>query len=1466
MAVTDFAAQRAQYGIARPVVDGDRLVFVADDGIHGPEIWEHRAGEATAHLVADTCPGPCSLIPWLLAVDGDAVFFVGSPSDSSGGPRPFVVDGAGVRQLADVTPAYANDGWMRVGDRLYFAGTFDVFEQELWVIDLPARTARRLTSFLEPFAFGYDYDWGRLGNVLLFGADDGIHGNEPWRSDGTVAGTRLLADLVGSDLTPTGPPAVPQGLVVQQVGESAFEVSWAPVAGAQSYELDVRSPVDLEPTPGDGGVVYLAGLDLGTPVTVRVRAVNAFGTSAYSDPVSATIASHPPGEPCVADDATLCLRQGKFRIEVAWRNQHGGGHGAGRALPAAGSDRSGYFWFFKPDNVELIVKLLDGTGSNGYWWTFYGALSDVEYWVTVTDTVSSGTRTYHNPPGQICGRGDTAALAGVRVPPAEAVRLPMSDPESGPFVMADLGMIAPATAGRRLRRRRRHAVPARRPLPRAGVLVRPAQRPLRNRCGAAVHRPQRILHLLQRRERRAGGQGARWPCGRRQALVLLRRPVRRPVHHPRRRPRRRYLEAVRQHPRQHLRPRRHLDVRGRSGSGVSPVFRHVSFAALAVASVCCVLGGVHGEAATPAPTPAYVPVGSNPSAFHELSNVTVFFAWDGDPNEGDQRGELWRTDGTAAGTVPLGACDGACGLDGIAVGGSRQVAFYWIADTQLHYDLWRTDGTAAGTVRLTDYGADTWGVRETESQFTWNAQSGRLLYWVPDLVHETSILWVSDGTPAGTRAVFAPPAGRFGEGRPVVAGSHFVFVLGREASSTSLDSEVWSTDGTTAGTKVLVAIPDFEVLEMVQTRFGTLFSGRPYSGGGFPCPVQLWASGGTAATTAALGEFGVYTPNCNTARLELQGELGDGAYFVAGLPDDPELWTTDGSPAGTRALTDFASRPQNLVGGALAEWKGGVYVAARDVAHGNELYRVDAGGITLVADVCPGACSANPMLVLPTETHLFFDAGDYYVNQPWMTDGTAAGTRVRPGCGGCRTQQVPQVRIGDHIFLYAWDPDHQAELWSTRITDGSMRRLTDLPPPVPIGDPRYAGRRGDLMLFSADDGIHGWELWRSDGTAAGTFLLRDLSGADDTPTGPPARPQAPVVTPIDGTYAEISWSDVPGATRYRIEIRTPDGVQEGVVEGYGYNGTGAGPLSPGTPVTVRVRAENFFGVSPWSEEASATTPSTEPLTPCTPSADVLCLWGDRFRVEVDWHDQHNDKHGIGHTVPALGSDRSGHFWFFKPDNLELIVKVLDGTSSNGFWWSFYGALTDVEYWITVTDTRTDAQRTYHNPEGRICGRGDTASLAALAEGLGGTASAGRWIGLDSAFASAAEPREEGATLATAAASGPCVADAETLCLLDGRFRVTVDWQDQHNHRAGSGAAVPFTDRTGLFTFFNPSNVELVVKALDGRPVNGKLWIFYGALTDVGYTITIEDLVDGTAVRHYVNTPGELCGRGDTAAF
>ena len=74
-----------------------------------------------------------------------------------------------------------------------------------------------------------------------------------------------------------------------------------------------------------------------------------------------------------------------------------------------------------------------------------------------------------------------------------------------------------------------------------------------------------------------------------------------------------------------------------------------------------------------------------------------------------------------------------------------------------------------------------------------------------------------------------------------------------------------------------------------------------------------------------------------------------------------------------------------------------------------------------------------------------------------------------------------------------------------------------------------------------------------------------------------------------------------------------------------------------------------------------------------------------------------------------------------------------------------------------------------------------------------------------------------------------------------------------------------TTDTGYFWFFSSNNVEIVIKAVDGRPVNGFFWVFYGALSDVEYTITVTDTVTGL-VKPYSNMQGHLASVADTSAF
>lgn len=107
--------------------------------------------------------------------------------------------------------------------------------------------------------------------------------------------------------------------------------------------------------------------------------------------------------------------------------------------------------------------------------------------------------------------------------------------------------------------------------------------------------------------------------------------------------------------------------------------------------------------------------------------------------------------------------------------------------------------------------------------------------------------------------------------------------------------------------------------------------------------------------------------------------------------------------------------------------------------------------------------------------------------------------------------------------------------------------------------------------------------------------------------------------------------------------------------------------------------------------------------------------------------------------------------------------------------------------------------------------------------------------------------------------------ANAACLRDDRFEVTVEWRDPFNGGSGVGTGVQLTGDTGAFWFFEPDNLELMVKVLDGTPINGHYWVFFGSLTNVEFALTVRDRLTGEE-KTYANEPFEFASVGDTTAF
>jgi hypothetical protein len=220
------------------------------------------------------------------------------------------------------------------------------------------------------------------------------------------------------------------------------------------------------------------------------------------------------------------------------------------------------------------------------------------------------------------------------------------------------------------------------------------------------------------------------------------------------------------------------------------------------------------------------------------------------------------------------------------------------------------------------------------------------------------------------------------------------------------------------------------------------------------------------------------------------------------------------------------------------------------------------------------------------------------------------------------------------------------------------------------------------------------------------FLSAPLAAADRAP-GPPAAPGHLAAVTLTPTEVKLTWLDrATDETEVRVEVRTleapfvdvgglPANSSAALVQG----------LLPATGYVFRVRAGRAGTFSAYSSEARAATFAVP--GPCVADARTLCL-RDRFRLQADWRAA-GGKADTASVLPVPAKD-SGLFWFASPDNLELLVKVLDGCDQNGHYWVFAGPATDLQFLLTVTDTRTGRVKVYFNPLG-VAARAVTDSAA-----------------------------------------------------------------------------------------------------------------------------------------------------------
>lgn len=523
------------------------------------------------------------------------------------------------------------------------------------------------------------------------------------------------------------------------------------------------------------------------------------------------------------------------------------------------------------------------------------------------------------------------------------------------------------------------------------------------------------------------------------------------------------------------------------------------------------------------------------SGFFSQGNRTLFSTVQG--INGDE-GILWSTDGTASGTWAVSStiCPSFCG--GITpVGTWRGTTFLNVASgAQYAPQLWRTDGTAAGTFPLI-------------------APSPDDPYFAPDAIYALSdrvfvfvvgrqghaLLYRSDGTRAGTVPFTDPDSATFDDiHKLTVWHDRLVFIA---------SGGLWSTDGTAEGTVRLADVTEFYEMEgPVVPTSSLLFFGAGERG------EDLWVTDGTPGGARRLIDFPPLhlcggDDNCDSPDINSLAAEGDDVFFVTSRPGEGgKVWRSDGTESGTRAVLELPfplylwSVPRRIAGGRwlfvvspmyqpAALWTAdadfthaapltgcgggacprfggsistfpGLFIGVDD-AHGEEIWITDgtAAGTRLLADICPGPCSSSgDRFPYSMKTAVGTVAGKtYFLAFPhpenavspdyelWATDGTPGGThRV----GGHVDGDVGAM--GDLALFGVTGPDLDVtELWASDGSPAGTRRVTVLQRSAGGSNPLFVPR-GKGALLQVYNGTHN-ALWRSDGTPAGTIPLAELS-------------------------------------------------------------------------------------------------------------------------------------------------------------------------------------------------------------------------------------------------------------------------------------------------------------------------------------------------------------------------------------
>jgi uncharacterized repeat protein (TIGR01451 family) len=285
----------------------------------------------------------------------------------------------------------------------------------------------------------------------------------------------------------------------------------------------------------------------------------------------------------------------------------------------------------------------------------------------------------------------------------------------------------------------------------------------------------------------------------------------------------------------------------------------------------------------------------------------------------------------------------------------------------------------------------------------------------------------------------------------------------------------------------------------------------------------------------------------------------DNTLFFAGYDSNGrELWQSDGTEAGTVLVRDISPGDSSTDLQFLTDMNGMLFFWADDGSHGLELWKSNGteAGTVLVKDINPGSGHSAPTSITEVNGSIFFAADDgIHGPELWASDGSESGTvLVRDAVPGSYGSYPQYLRTVNGLLYYSATDlssnGYGRELWKSDGTEAGTAMVKDINTGSgSSSEPLWLTEMDSTLFFSADDGNNGRELWRSDGTEQGTILVKDIhpGSGDSSPS---------VLTNVHGTLFFQADDGVHG-----VELWRSDGTEQGTILVRDIN-PGSGDSSP----------------------------------------------------------------------------------------------------------------------------------------------------------------------------------------------------------------------------------------------------------------------------------------------------------------